>query len=58
MKYYLMLFVGLGLSLDAVSQSTLYQTSPQYPLDHQTELFEKQLFLLPYTITPVFLRRI
>jgi len=44
MKYYLMLLAGLGLSLDAFSQSTLYQTSPQYPLDHQLELFDKQLF--------------
>ncbi|MBN3519397.1 tetratricopeptide repeat protein [Algoriphagus lutimaris] len=44
MKYYLMLFAGLGLSLDVYSQSTLYQTSPQYSLDHQIELFEKQFF--------------
>lgn len=44
MKYYLVLLAGLGLSLDAFSQSTLYQTSPQQPLDHQLELFDKQLF--------------
>ena len=44
MKYYLVLLAGLGLSMDAFSQSTLYQTSPQYPLDHQLELFDKQLF--------------
>lgn len=44
MKYYLVLLAGLGWSLDAFSQSTLYQTSPQYPLDHQLELFDKQLF--------------
>ncbi|WP_296705487.1 tetratricopeptide repeat protein, partial [Algoriphagus sp.] len=44
MKYYLVLLAGLGLSLDAFSQSTLFQTSPQYPLDHQLELFDKQLF--------------
>ncbi len=44
MKYYLVLFTVLGLSMDAFSQSTLFQTSPQYPLDHQLELFDKQLF--------------
>lgn len=44
MKYYLALVALLGLSLDAFSQSTIYQTSPQFPLDHQLELFDKQLF--------------
>lgn len=44
MRYYLTLLVGLGLSMEAFSQSTLYQTSPQFPLDHNLELFDKQLF--------------
>lgn len=44
MRYYLMLFVSLGLSMEAFTQSTLHQTSPQFPLDHNLELFDKQLF--------------
>ena len=44
MRYYLTLLVGLGLSMEAFSQSTLYQTSPQFPLDHNLELFDKQFF--------------
>ncbi len=44
MKYYLVLVASLGLSLEAFSQSSLYQTGPQQPLDHQLELFDKQLF--------------
>jgi len=44
MKYYLVLLAGLGMSVDAFSQSTLYQTSSQQALDYQLELFDKQLF--------------
>ncbi|WP_192349568.1 tetratricopeptide repeat protein [Algoriphagus sp. Y33] len=44
MKYHLVLLAGLGLSLEAYSQSTLYQTSPQQKLDHNLALFDKQLF--------------
>ncbi len=44
MKYYLVLLASLGLSVEAFSQSTLYQTSPQQALDYQLELFDKQLF--------------
>lgn len=44
MKYHLVLLASLGLSLEAYSQSSLYQTSPQQKLDHNLELFEKQLF--------------
>lgn len=44
MKYYFVLLASLGLSLEAYSQSTLYQTSPQQNLDHNLELFDKQLF--------------
>lgn len=44
MKYHLVLLASLGLSLEAYSQSTLYQTSPQQKLDHNLELFDKQLF--------------
>jgi tetratricopeptide (TPR) repeat protein len=44
MKNYLVLLAGLVLSVDAFSQSTLYQTSPQQALDYQLELFDKQLF--------------
>ncbi|MCE7054561.1 tetratricopeptide repeat protein [Algoriphagus sp. AGSA1] len=49
MKHHFVLLAGLlvpslGLSLEAYSQSTLYQTSSQYKLDHNLELFDKQLF--------------
>jgi len=44
MKYHLVLLASLGLSLEAYSQSSLYQTSPQQKLDHNLELFDKQLF--------------
>ncbi len=44
MKYYFVLVAILGLSLEAYSQSSLYQTSPQHKLDHNLELFDKQLF--------------
>jgi tetratricopeptide (TPR) repeat protein len=44
MKYYLVLLAGLGMSVDAFSQSTLYQTSTQQALDYHLELFDKQLF--------------
>jgi tetratricopeptide (TPR) repeat protein len=44
MKYYLVLLASLGIGVDAVAQSTLYQTSPQQALDYQLELFDKQLF--------------
>lgn len=44
MKYYFVLLASLGLSLEAYSQSSLYQTSPQQKLDHNLELFDKQLF--------------
>lgn len=44
MKYYLVLLAGLGMSVDAFSQSTLYQTSTQQALDYNLELFDKQLF--------------
>src|SRR5690606_38775198 len=44
MKYHLVLLASLGLSLEAYSQSSLYQTSPQQQLDHNLELFDKQLF--------------
>lgn len=44
MKYHLVLLASLGLSLEAYSQSTLYQTSPQQKLDHNLALFDKQLF--------------
>ena len=44
MKYHLVLLASLGLSLEAYSQSTLYQTSPQNKLDHNLELFDKQFF--------------
>lgn len=44
MKYYLVLLAGLGLSVEAFSQSTLYQTGQQQALDYHLELFDKQLF--------------
>lgn len=44
MKNYLVLLAGLAISADAFSQSTLYQTGPQQVLDHNLELFDKQLF--------------
>jgi tetratricopeptide (TPR) repeat protein len=44
MKHYLVLFAGLLISVDAFSQSTLYQTSSQQALDYHLELFDKQLF--------------
>lgn len=44
MKYYLVLLAGLGVSVSAFSQSTLYQTSHQQALDYNLELFDKQLF--------------
>ena len=44
MKHYLVLLAGLGMSVEAFSQSTLYQTSPQQALDYHLELFDKQLF--------------
>lgn len=44
MKYHLVLMASLGFGLEAYSQSTLYQTSPQHNLDHNLELFDKQLF--------------
>ena len=44
MKYYLVLLAGLGLSVEAFSQSTLYQTGQQQALDYHFELFDKQLF--------------
>lgn len=44
MKHYLVLLAGLGMSVDAFSQSTLYQTSTQQALDYHLELFDKQLF--------------
>ncbi len=44
MKHYLVLLACLGIGVEAFSQSTLYQTSPQQVLDHQLELFDKQLF--------------
>jgi len=44
MRYYLMLFLGIGFSLDAIAQSSLYQSSKQHTLDHNLELFDKQLF--------------
>ncbi len=44
MKYHLVLLASLGLSVEAFSQSTLYQTSPQKTLDHNLELFDKQLY--------------
>ncbi|WP_339876736.1 tetratricopeptide repeat protein [uncultured Algoriphagus sp.] len=44
MKYHLVLLATLGLSVEAYSQSSLYQTSPQQKLDHNLELFDKQLF--------------
>lgn len=44
MRHYLVLLAGLGMGVDAFSQSTLYQTSPQQALDYQLELFDKQLF--------------
>jgi hypothetical protein len=52
MKYYLVLLAGLGLSAEAFSQSTLYQTSPQQALDYHLELFDKsQLnFTVPWLL--------
>lgn len=44
MKNYLVLLAGLVISVDAFSQSTLYQTSSQQSLDYNLELFDKQLF--------------
>ncbi|MFC5623872.1 tetratricopeptide repeat protein [Algoriphagus winogradskyi] len=44
MKYHLVLLASLGLSMEAYSQSSLYQTSPQQKLDHNLALFDKQLF--------------
>lgn len=44
MKYHLVILASLGLSIEAFSQSTLYQTQSQRPLDEQFELFDKQLF--------------
>ncbi|WBL45077.1 tetratricopeptide repeat protein [Algoriphagus halophytocola] len=44
MKYHLVLLASLGLSFEAFSQSSLYQTSPQQTLDHNLGLFDKQLF--------------
>jgi tetratricopeptide (TPR) repeat protein len=44
MRYILILFVILGLSLESFSQSSLFQTGTQSQLDHSLELFDKQLF--------------
>lgn len=44
MRYYLLLFLGIGFSLDSFAQSSLYQSSKQQTLDHNLELFDKQLF--------------
>lgn len=44
MRYYLVLLAGLGWSVEAFSQSTLYQTRPQQELDSHLELMDKQLF--------------
>ncbi|SDD51261.1 Outer membrane protein assembly factor BamD, BamD/ComL family [Algoriphagus faecimaris] len=44
MKYHLVLLASLGLSIEAFSQSTLYQTGSQPVIDEQFELFDKQLF--------------
>lgn len=44
MRYYLVLLAGLGLSVEAFSQSTLYQSRPQQALDSHLELADKQLF--------------
>ena len=44
MRYYLVLLAGLSWSVDAFSQSTLYQTSSQQALDANLELFDKQLY--------------
>jgi len=44
MRYSLLLLLSIGLGTAAFSQSSLYQTSPQRSLDHNHELFDKQLF--------------
>ncbi|WP_297334875.1 tetratricopeptide repeat protein [Algoriphagus sp.] len=44
MKYHLVILASLGLSIEAFSQSTLYQTQSQRPLDQQFEMFDKHLF--------------
>ncbi len=44
MRYYLMLFLSIGFSLDAIAQSSRYQSSNQQTLDHNLELFDKQFF--------------
>jgi tetratricopeptide (TPR) repeat protein len=44
MRYPLLLLLSIGLGTGTFAQSTLYQTSPQQSLDHNLELFDKQLF--------------
>lgn len=44
MKYYLVLLVGLGFTLESFSQSSLYQRSTQQGLDLAANLFEQQIF--------------
>jgi tetratricopeptide (TPR) repeat protein len=39
-----MLFLSIGFSLDAIAQSSRYQSSNQQTLDHNLELFDKQFF--------------
>ena len=44
MKYYLVLYVGLGFTLNSFGQSSLYQTSPQAILDHTRNLYGQEVF--------------
>ena len=44
MKYYLVLFAGLGFTMNSFAQSSLYQTSPQAILDHARSLYDQEVF--------------